>query len=160
MYYYVDGYNLIFSLTNSKASLQTLREELIALLRKQFASCNLSGTIVFDGSLKAGEESGLSYPSPLIVAYTTKGKSADEYIVECVLRSQNPKEACVITNDKSLVTHVRSAGAKTQSNAEFIHWLQKRKAKGRKSKVDPVESPKNIERLLAIFEERLKNPET
>ena len=67
MYYLVDGYNLIFSLILSKGSLQTLRHQLILTLKKQFAAKKIAGTLVFDGAHRKDEESGLSYPTPLIV---------------------------------------------------------------------------------------------
>ena len=50
--------------------------------KRNLRNSTFQGTLVFDGAHKRGEESGLSYPSPLIVAYTPKGESADEYIIE------------------------------------------------------------------------------
>lgn len=156
MHYYVDGYNLIFSLIESKESLQTLRQKVVRMLQKRFALLNLEGTLVFDGSHRRGEESGLSYPSPLIVAYTPKGQSADEYIVERIGCSKNPKLATVVTNDKGLILHAASLGAKSLSNGEFIRWLKGKSKKKKSAEIEPKESQKNIDRLLKIFEERLK----
>ena len=155
MYYLIDGYNLIFSLIESKEKLQVLREKVIRALQKQFAQRNISGMLVFDGAHRRDEGSGLSYPSPLIVAYAPKGQSADEYIVECIDTSKTPKQIVVVTNDKGLTRHAKSAGAKVQENGEFIEWLQKRKK--RKTSVEIKETQQNIDRLLKIFEERLKN---
>jgi predicted RNA-binding protein with PIN domain len=156
MYYWVDGYNLIFSLIKSNASLKTQRSEVILSLKKLFAKRKIAGTLVFDGSHKRDEESGLSYPSPLIVAYTPKGQSADEYIVEQIKGSKEAKQMVVITNDKGLAAHVKSYGAKVQANGEFIEWLHKQR-KAKKEKI-PVDTQQNIDRLLKIFEEKLKNP--
>ncbi|HSX26661.1 MAG TPA: NYN domain-containing protein [Chlamydiales bacterium] len=155
MYYFIDGYNLIFSLIDSKESLKTLRQNVVRLLQKRFARYNLSGTIVFDGAHQRGEESGLSYPSPLIVAYTPKGESADEYIVEQLKSAKRVHQTIVVTDDRGLGLHVKSMGGKVQSNAEFIHWLnRKKKTKGKE--IAPADTQQNIDRLLAIFEERLK----
>jgi len=157
MYYLIDGYNLIFSLIESKEKLQTLRKQVIQALQKQFARRKISGMLVFDGSHRRDEESGLSYSSPLIVAYAPKGQSADEYIVESIEVSKNPKQIIVVTNDKGLARHAKSAGAQVQLNHEFIQWLQKRKRLT--STVEPKETKQNIDRLLKVFEERLKNGE-
>ena len=156
MHYYVDGYNLIFSLIESKESLQSLRQKVVRLLQKRFALLGLQGTLVFDGSHRRDEESGLSYHSPLIVAYTPKGQSADEYIVERIGSSKNPKLATVVTNDRGLILHVASLGAKSLSNGEFIRWLKGKSKKKKAEEIEPKDSQKNIDRLLKIFEERLK----
>lgn len=163
MYYYIDGYNLIFSLSDaahSEKTLLSLRQEAIRYLQKKFALLKLSGTLVFDGSHRRGEESGLSYPSPLIVAYTPKGQSADAYIVDKIHESPHPKTLLVVTNDKGLTLHSRSAGAKTQTNSEFLDSLLHRSKKKKTKAAEPKETQENIDRLLRIFEDRLKNPDT
>ncbi len=152
MTYYIDGYNLIFTFIDSKDSLLQMRKKLVQFLQKRFAQMDLEGVIVFDGSHKRGEESGLSYPAPLIVAYTPKGQSADDYILEQIA---GKKQVTVVTNDRGLILHAKSLGAKVQSNSQFIQWIKKKK------KLKTVEEPKetryNFERLLKIFEDRLKN---
>lgn len=157
MYYLIDGYNLIFSLIESKDKLKVLRQKVIQALQKQFARRKISGTLVFDGAHRRDEESGLSYPSPLIVAYAPRGQSADEYIVEFLDIAKNPKQIVVVTNDKGLSRHAKSAGAKVQENGEFIEWLNQRKK--RKTAIEIKETQQNIDRLLKIFEDRLKNNE-
>ena len=154
MHFLIDGYNLLFSLINSKKSLQTLRQELIEYLKKEFARKEIKGTLIFDGAHRRDEESGLSYPTPLVVAYAPKDQSADEYILEKLEISKNPKIITVVTNDRGLIRHAKSAGAKTQGNEDFIHWLKKKKKPTRE--VEAKDSPKNIERLLKIFEKKLE----
>ena len=110
--------------------------------------------LVFDGKHSKEEESGLSYPSPLIVAYAPKGQSADAYIVEQIQLAHNAKQVTVVTNDKGLSRHAKSYGAKVQSNYEFICWLEKNKSKT--SRPEPKESKQNFDRLLEIFEKRFK----
>ncbi len=155
MYYIIDGYNLIFSAKDdSKSTLQSLRQKLITALQREFAGKKISGIIVFDGSHRRDEESGLSYPSPLTIAYTPKGQSADEYIIERVELSKTPKQITVISNDRSLIRHVKSLGAKAMDNDAFLVWVYKRKK--RKKMAEPKDSPENIERLLRIFEKKLK----
>jgi len=155
MYYLIDGYNLIFSLIESKESLKALRGKVIHSLQKQFGKRKISGMLVFDGAHRRDEESGFSYPSPLIVAYAPKGQSADDYIVEYIHVSKTPKQITVVTNDRGLGSHAKSGGAKVMGNDEFITWLHKRK----KSTIvkEVKETKQNIDRYLKIFEERLKN---
>ncbi len=155
MYFLIDGYNLIFSLIKSKESLKTLRSQVIVSLQKLFTKRKISGTLVFDGAHLREEESGLSYSSPLIIAYTPKGQSADEYIVEQIKGSSHPKQMIVITNDRGLQGHAKSYGAKVQPNDEFIQWLHK--PQKRKKQIEPRDTQQNLDRLLKIFEDKLKN---
>lgn len=157
MYYLIDGYNLIFTLIESKDSLTLQRQKIIHYLQKKFALLHLSGMLVFDGKHRRDEESGLSYPSPLIVGYAPKGQSADAYILAEVEKAKNPKQVLVVTNDRGLTLQACSMGAKVQSNREFILTLKKRSKKTKPTKSDPKDSEQNISRLLKIFEERLEN---
>ena len=150
----IDGYNLIFSLIESNESLQLMRQKIICYLQKKFATKKFSGILVFDGTHMRDEESGLSYKSPLVIAYAPKGYSADKYIIEQIEIAENPKEVTVVTNDKGLILHAKSAGAKVMANNTLIQQLNKKKRTS--SKIELKESPKNIERLEKIFEERLK----
>jgi predicted RNA-binding protein with PIN domain len=152
MRYLIDGYNLIFSQIESKESLQTLRQRVIQELQKLFAKKGISGTLVFDGAHRRDEESGLSYSSPLTIAYAPKGQSADEYILERVETSKRPKELTVVTNDKGLIRHAKAAGACVMGNQDFLFWLHKKKT--RKKAIEPKETKANFERLLKIFEQR------
>lgn len=153
--YWIDGYNLIFSFFDSRESLQIAREKIIGYLQKKFASKNLLGMLVFDGAHRRDEQTGLGYKSPLIIAYAPKGESADEYIVEKIQIVENPKQITVVTNDKGLRIHAKSAGTRVMSNEAFIGWLKKKK--GQREMKEIKETPKNIERLEKIFEDRLKD---
>lgn len=155
MRYLIDGYNLIFSLIESKGSLQTLRQKVIRSLKSQFVKRKISGMLIFDGAHRREEESGLSYSSSLTVAYAPKGQSADEYIVECIQGSEHPKQIIVVTNDQGLARHVKSYGAKVMPNEEFILWLNKPQRK--KKNTEAKDTQQNIDRLLKIFEERLSD---
>src|SRR5690606_12624787 len=135
------------------------RNKVIHALQKEFSKLNLSGTLVFDGAHRRGEESGLSYPSPLIVAYSPKGQSADEYIIELIDIAKKPKELTVVTNDRGLILHAKSHGAKIVSNKDFVHWIRGKAKKKLKKEVEPVDTKENIDRLMKIFEERLNDME-
>ncbi|MBS0624653.1 MAG: NYN domain-containing protein [Verrucomicrobia bacterium] len=154
-YFYIDGYNLIFTLTESKHSLFHQRTGIIRYLQKEFARLHLKGMIVFDGSRRRDEESGLSYASPLDIAYAPSGQSADEFILEKLEWEKKAHHITVVSNDRALVRNARSFGAKTQSNDAFIKYLNGKTSKKLRKSIEPKETAQNMKRLLKIFEERL-----
>lgn len=156
MLYILDGYNLLFTLTESDEPLVQQRQKIVLFLQKKFAKFKMNGILVFDGRVRHGEESGRSYPSPLEVIYTAKGQSADHFIFERIESSQNPRQVTVVTNDRGLMANVRPLGAKIIGNAEFIEWLMSRKSRATSPKPPLADTKQNIERLLAIFEKRLE----
>lgn len=158
MLYLLDGYNLLFTLTESDHPISQQRQKIIHFLQKRFASFKIEGILVFDGRVRRGEESGRSYPSPLEVVYTSTEQSADQFIIERIETSKNPRQVTVVTNDRGLIANVRSLGAKTIGNDKFIQWLVTRKKKPA-LKTEIADSKQNIERLIIIFEKRLKEEE-
>lgn len=151
MIYFIDGYNLLFFAIDDPNRFLKQKQEMIAYLQSAFLQCRLSGFLVFDGKHRREEESGRSYDDPLEIVYAPKGQSADQYIVEKVSLLKNPKEAMVVTNDKGIIAHVRELGALTSTNASFLKSLHTRSAPIHKEKLTK-DTPKNIERLLRIFE--------
>jgi predicted RNA-binding protein with PIN domain len=158
MFFLIDGYNLLFSCIEGRESIEKKRARLVLWIQREFKRMRLRGVIVFDGSHRRDEESGLSYPSPMECAFTPKGQSADENILERIEILKNRKDAAVVSNDLGLQRRVNAMGAKAMSNDQFLEWLLRRGAK-KKSKRSPMkDSPREIERLNQIFEERyLKN---
>jgi len=154
--YIIDGYNLLFNWSEETHSLEIRRAHLVGWIQQVFQQINQCGTIVFDGAHRRDEEYGLSYPSPMEVVYTPKGQSADQYIVEQAELIKNKKAIVVVTNDQSLKRHVSALGVNTMSNQAFLQWIVKRRSqkKGRKTVIR--ETSYQVERLLKIFEERLK----
>lgn len=155
MFYYIDGYNFIFTLTDTKKPLLHQRKSLVSFLQKKFSKLSLQGMLVFDGSHCRLVESGLSYASPLEIAYTPKGQTADAYILEKLEWDKKKKASTVVSNDKHLCREARSLGAKTQSNEAFLRYLEKKRPARREKAYEPKDSPQNIERLLKIFEAEL-----
>jgi len=155
VYYLIDGYNFLFSFVDSKQSLLSQRKIIISFIKEKFSICQLEGTLVFDGARKHDEESGISYAPPLEIVYTPKGQTADEYIVEKVSRENKEKQFTVVTNDRGLKSHCSAVGTKVLLNLDFLKWLQKKTEKNSK-KPFPKESQANLDRLLKIFEERVK----
>lgn len=151
MHYIIDGYNLIFSIADTSGDLKTLRNKIINRLQRQFFLRKMKGTLVFDGAHRRGEESGLAYFSPLIIAYAPKGQSADDFILN---EATKYDQVTIVTNDKGLRMHAKSLGADIQSNEDFLRWLYKHKK--REKAIEPKDTKRNIERLLKIFEQKLE----
>lgn len=152
--YCLDGYNLLFTSTQSDGSFPRQRQKMISFLQERFALLKMSGLLVFDGRVRPGEESGRSWRSPLEIIYTSKGQSADDFIEEKIAISKNPGLITVVTNDRMLSASVRHLGAKTMKNADFLKKILKRK-KEQGPKTTYSDTKKNIERLLKLFEKKL-----
>lgn len=135
------------------------RKEMIDWLRAQFRQKKLQGTLVFDGSHRREEESGLSYPSPLEIAFTPKGQSADAYIIEQLSSVRNKKTCTVVTDDRGLVRHAQEQGVPVLSNTAFLRWLNKQGKKAEQDKPSSKETSHQMDRLQKIFEERLESEE-
>src|SRR5690348_7488078 len=119
MHYLIDGYNFLFHLHLSKLSLQHQRQKIILALQKEFAALGWEGTLVFDGAHHKDEESGLAYRSPLSIAYSAKGESADQWMIEKVELSALPADFTVVTNDRLLARQAKELGAHILSLVSF-----------------------------------------
>ena len=151
MKYLIDGYNLLFTSMGSSKEFATQRQDLIHYLQMRFAALGLNGMLIFDGSHRREEESGRSYQSPLEIIYTPKGQNADSFMIEHIECAKNPKDMTLVSNDAGLRRQARSLGAHVQTNQDFVTFLHKpsHTVKGEKPQ---METPKNIERLLKLFE--------
>lgn len=118
LYYVIDGYNVIETFKELfPGSSRSSREKLVdlILLRRPEGSRRNRITIIFDG------QPGITSPKEkrLDVRFTS-GHEADWYIKRMVLKSDNPKEIVVVTDDRSIVREVVSAGAKVLPTSNFI----------------------------------------
>lgn len=157
MYYLIDGYNFLFRYLNSKQSLKSQRTKIISSLQSEFEELGLQGKIVFDAK---GEERTFGYKSPLMIAYSERGETADRYILEYLDGTSTPTEVTVVTDDLFLSAAARRAGAHTQSLKKFCLMLDRKHAK-KELRKEPIfkESKREFERLLKIFEARKDSPE-
>jgi len=155
-HFFIDGYNLLFIWSEENQPLEVRRGHLIAWIQQVFAKINCKGMIVFDGSRRSDEDYGLSYSSPMEVAYTPKGQTADQYILDQIEQIKDKKAVIVVTNDLMLKRHIHALSAKTMSSTAFLQWVSKQKQKKKSGKPVIRESTSQIERWLKIFEERLK----
>jgi predicted RNA-binding protein with PIN domain len=154
--YILDGYNILFHHIDSPKAFADQREDLIHYLQMRFALLGLKGLLIFDGSHRREEISGRAYRSPLEIVYTPKGQNADSYILEQIELAKNPKDITLVTNDAGLKRQARALRAHVQSNKDFIIFLKQTHPKKEKH---IQETPKNMERLLKIFEDRFRQKE-
>lgn len=160
MHYLIDGYNLLFFGDESKSSLRSRRQTIIQSLKKEFTQLRMKGTVIFDGSHRADEESGLSYKSPLVIVYSHQGQTADQYILEKLEAAKTPSELTIVTNDKGLAMHARNFGAKSMTISAFFAQLKKKhlQKKGAIEEKRSISiSARELNRLIKIFEERLED---
>ena len=125
MHYYIDGYNLLFRITNAGENLQEPRQRIIQDLGKKIIVLNISATLVFDSQYEASPRSFTQIKN-FEIHFTDHGETADEYIIEDLKKLADPEKTIVVTSDKKLAWQARRHLAKTESVEEFIGWLNKR----------------------------------
>jgi len=152
MHYYIDGYNILFSLLKSQDNLQVSRNRLIQSLKIKIEKINLPATVVFDSQFQEGESERL-FLGQLEVVFTDAGQTADDYILERIKEVARPQDYTVVTSDKKLSWLARRKLAKTESCKEFLSFLEKRYKNSLKDKDSTplkkkVEVQKKIEKPL------------
>lgn len=130
MHYYIDGYNLLFraSWHSSKKTLEEQRQALIEMLDREVSLLHLNVTIVFDAPLQT-EEWRRSHFRSLEIIFTSRGESADDFLIALFERHVAPKKACLVSSDKRLAAKVKGLGIRAESVEEFLAWLKKRARK-------------------------------
>jgi predicted RNA-binding protein with PIN domain len=157
--YFVDGYNLLFKLSDSTWDLQSKRKAVIAFLEERISSLSLSLTVVFEGKHKRDEESGFHHFAYLKVLFTPQGESADAYFIDFLSHTFHPSHYTIVTSDKALSSQCRGLGAQTMGVQEFLQWIEKKGKKPVYKNPEMRDSDRQIARLIKIFEERLREGE-
>ncbi len=156
MRYWIDGYNLLFRLPLTKESLEAKRKRVILDLNEQAELLGLDITLVFDAFDKTRSLDLRSHYQALEIIYTTSKQTADESILDSIECSRHPEKICVVTSDKDLARKSKVLRANTLSLKEFFHFIFKRQKKAAASSfVECKDSPREIDRLLKIFEKKL-----
>lgn len=125
MYYYIDGYNMLFRLLHAGDDLRSQRQELIQDLQLKVNLLQLEVTLVFDSHYQP-DEGSRSHLGALEIVFTPLGETADEYILQELKELRSPSDYTVVTSDKKLAWLCRRRLAKTESIDDFITWLNKR----------------------------------
>ncbi len=163
MIYLIDGYNLLFRLFHSGKKFESQREVVIDFLQEKAIFLNINIHLVFDGYKQNQQLPNILYYDNLKVIYTSKGQTADDYILEQIFLSKTPNQIIVVTSDNTLTIKAKQMHAQTKSIESFIDWISKKEFQIKKNKhieeENFVDTKKNIERLLKIFEEKMNDLE-
>ncbi len=158
MHYLVDGYNLLFRLVKAPRPLEKARERFLSTLDEEVDEAGMRVSIIFDSAEKKLAGVSRRHLEAVEVIFTSEGLSADEYILEKISASKNPKQKTVVTADRELIRKIKHLGATTMNFADFFTLLLKKKTKRQSADLQRAftDSPANIARLLEIFEGRSK----
>ncbi len=160
MQYLVDAYNLLFRAVKKRGSLQNTRQLIIEELNESVSHLNMAIVLVFDGADENLSDFSRGHFGAIELIYTSKGKSADEYIIEEVALAKSPEKITVVTSDRELANHCKNLGAQKMSIHEFISLLAKKKLKKKRvpstSSRKFQESTSEFTRLLRAFEKKLQ----
>jgi uncharacterized protein len=157
MRYWIDGYNLLFRLPLTKESLANKRKRVILDLNEQAELLSLDITIIFDAEDQERNLDRRSHYRSLEIIYSTSKQTADESILDSIECSYHPEKICVVTSDKDLSYKAKVLRANTLSLKEFFLFIaKKQKKKSATSYIECTDSPREIARLLKIFEKKLE----
>ena len=155
MHYYVDGYNFLFRIFEKIDPLEQKRDQLIDILNEELKFPKGRCSLVFDSSEQIRDSPQCAFLENLEVIYTPRGLTADNYIIELVEHSRNPKAITVVTSDGGLGRQCRHLGSLVMTIEAFIGFILKKTKKSEDTKPSQASSDAEIERLRKIFEKRL-----
>lgn len=136
MHYYVDGYNLIFRRLKLGSDLKAKRDKIVEDLSLKASILKLSASLVFD-SQYLNQESTRHHVKDLEVLYTSIGETADDFILNEIKSSLNPRKITVVTSDKWLAQRARHLHAHAESIEEFFDLLERRWQNQKKIAIKP-----------------------
>ena len=123
MHYLIDGYNMMFRLMGG-GDLTRQREALIQALDKKVLLAKIDVAVIFDSALQIGERSQSHYGA-LTLFFSAEGETADEYILDALAHSANPRRETVVTSDKKLGREARDRLACVETVEAFTLWLDR-----------------------------------
>lgn len=119
VHYLIDGYNATRAVGLGGKSLEEERNALIRFLaqRRPQGSANNRVTVIFDS--RENIFSPTERQSGIEIRFS-RGRSADDAIVDFVEEAANPKEIVLVTNDRGLKQRIQGTGAKSIGISEFF----------------------------------------
>jgi len=160
MRYLVDAYNFLFRLsTDWHFDLRRQRETLIRAFNEKVEELKLDITLVFDGADMPRGDYTRGHWKNVEVVYTHEGLSADDYILHRLDEARKPKLYTVVSSDNVLNRMAKQRGASTMGVKDFLVLLKKKKRSHLRTNRSVSDTKVNIERLLKIFEKKLKDEE-
>lgn len=139
MHYYIDGYNLLFTSAwkVTGGNLEKMRAQLIEELDAEVALLPIQVTIVFDAPLQ-NEDLKRGHFRSLEIIFTSRGQTADDYLISLFQTLAAPKNAILVTSDRELQKRAKLFSVKSEFVDQFLIWLRK---KSFKKKVKVSEKP-------------------
>ena len=127
MQYVVDGYNLLFqgAYKSERLSLEEARTMLIHSLDQAAQKLSIHITVVFDAPFQS-DDLRRGHFNALEIIFTSKGQSADEYIVEYVHRRKGKEKLVIVTSDKGLARRVKEPNVYVEKVQDFLQKLRKK----------------------------------
>ena len=126
--YVIDAFNLIHSVPELSDS-STPRSDLLAFLK----SAKLEGSstnrvvVVFDGYPAEGADRERLYE-----VIFSKNRTADDAIRDYLDKSEHPRQAVVVSDDREVRDFARARGARPMKNEEFLQRRPKRAKSARR----------------------------
>jgi predicted RNA-binding protein with PIN domain len=150
MAYVIDGHNLIGILPDISLAQPDDEARLIDLLLSYRARGAGPMIVFFDGNPLSASDLGGDHPRSIPsrpgieVRYASRGRPADDLIVEFLRANRQPGQYAVVTNDVELIKRVKGLGASVLRANEFSAQMLRQlgQHKSQKNKGAPVgESP-------------------
>lgn len=124
MPYLVDGNNLCGAARDRRLGLPMAEDAMVRLLSEFAERRGAWMTVVFDGPAGDRRGSGRAVRAGrLQVAYSGRGRIADDLIVELAGRAGSAADVTVITSDRSLRARLRELGCRVIGCREFAGKL-------------------------------------
>lgn len=164
MHYFIDGYNLLFQVVERSKTFTENRILIIENLSEFFNTHKILGSLIFDSRVEFSSHFASKHDlGNLEIIYSPRGLTADDYLLEMLSVLSNTKAVTVVTSDGFLSHQAKSLGCQTMTIEKFLKWTLKKK-----KQLDKIKSyEKNVqdthfefERLLEIFEKKLKDSDT
>ena len=127
MHYYIDGYNLFFrsGKLHDFKKFEHLRDAFIEKLHEAVERAKLQVTVVFDAHGQEDDEKRGHF-GLLEIIYTAQGQSADDLLIDIFRRLKKPKEACLVTSDRTLQMRAKSFSCSCLSVEDFLLFLKRK----------------------------------
>lgn len=125
MLYLIDGYNLLFSISDFESDFSLERQQLIRSLNDKIQLTKLNAAIVFDAHYCPGYSKRTHY-NHLEILFSGEGETADDLILKVVEMASSPQQYTVVTSDNRLAWKARRLGAKTEKVGAFLTRLEKK----------------------------------
>lgn len=128
MRWLIDGYNVILTDPRLAKMLRNDNEQgRHELISRILATRRLNKddiTVVFDGRYAA---SSSREGNRLLIRFTARGETADDFIKREVGKSQRRRSLVVVSNDRSILAYARECGAGIMGSGEFLAMTRERK---------------------------------